>query len=328
MFIPHSQKKLSRFSIPLWSIKFMFVLFACVFLTVSYYTYDYVQTLAENDRLVQVDAINKMQAEKIDDLVERTKCMEEKMKELNKLDEQVREMVGLEPNEENSIESDTKNEQIVLQNYEQKRENQVRIVSYTTPGILARGGSARNINIDIDENNITDEYSKLDVLDNVDEHLSNLDMEALDENQKLSELKVDVEERLKFLAAKPTRWPIYGRITSRFGYRNNPFGSGSEFHNGLDIATAYGTPIRAAGDGKIIFAGYKYGYGYIVSISHGYGYVSHYAHDSKIAVKVGEWVKKGQTVAYLGNTGRSTGPHLHFQIDYKGNPIDPLKVLD
>lgn len=131
------------------------------------------------------------------------------------------------------------------------------------------------------------------------------------------------------MAAKPNRWPVRGSITSNFGYRKNPFGGRSrEFHDGLDIAAPHGTPVRAAGDGKVIFAGYRYGYGLMVSISHGYGYISHYGHNSRITVRVGERVKKGEIIARIGSTGRSTGPHVHFMIDKNGRRINPLKVLE
>ncbi|MHB8157797.1 MAG: M23 family metallopeptidase, partial [Desulfocucumaceae bacterium] len=102
----------------------------------------------------------------------------------------------------------------------------------------------------------------------------------------------------------------------------------SEFHDGIDIAAAYGSAIKAAGDGVVTFAAYKGSWGRLIIISHGYGYVSQYAHNSSLLVSVGDKVKKGEVIARLGNTGRSTGPHVHFSVAKNGNWIDPMDLLN
>ena len=144
----------------------------------------------------------------------------------------------------------------------------------------------------------------------------------------LAKLEEDVKERLDFLEAVPSGWPVNGRITDKYGWRKNPFNKNkTEFHEGLDIAASYGTSVKAAGGGKVTFVGWKPAYGNTVVIKHGYGYVSQYAHNSKINVKVGQVVKRGDIIARVGSTGRSTGPHVDFRIQYNGVWIDPLKVL-
>lgn len=151
-----------------------------------------------------------------------------------------------------------------------------------------------------------------------------------DVNTKISELDEAIkkeQERILALRAIPSAFPVSGNISSYFGYRRNPFGSGYEFHDGVDIANSRGTPIKAAGDGTVIFAGWDNGgFGYLVKISHGNGYISFYGHNSKIAVKVGQTVERGQTISYMGSTGRSTGNHCHFEITYYGKLINPFSI--
>lgn len=118
------------------------------------------------------------------------------------------------------------------------------------------------------------------------------------------------------------RWPIEGGvISSLFGLR------GDRMHYGLDIAAATGTPVYAAAAGRVIYAAPAGTYGNLVKIDHGNGIVTAYAHNSRIRVRVGEYVTAGQHIADVGNTGRSTGPHLHFEVEVNGERIDPLSVL-
>jgi len=115
--------------------------------------------------------------------------------------------------------------------------------------------------------------------------------------------------------------PSRGRITSRFGYR------WGRMHEGVDIAAPTGTPIYAAASGKVIYAGWKSGYGKCVILKHGDGYHTVYGHASKIYVSIGEYVDRGQKIAAVGSTGRSTGPHLHFEVRKNGVPKNPLKYI-
>lgn len=116
-------------------------------------------------------------------------------------------------------------------------------------------------------------------------------------------------------------WPVRGRISSTYGPR------WGKMHNGLDIAISTGTPVKAAADGRITFAGWNGGYGILVIIDHGNGIETRYAHNSRLNVKVGQKVTRGETVAYSGNTGVSTGPHVHFEIRYRNNPVNPQTYL-
>jgi murein DD-endopeptidase MepM/ murein hydrolase activator NlpD len=158
-------------------------------------------------------------------------------------------------------------------------------------------------------------------------------LEALKEilDEKESELEnfiVEIDNRFKYLETVPNLWPTQGRLTSKYGNRKNPFGRGIKFHKGIDIASSYGTSIKSAASGTVTYSGTRSGYGRVVMIKHSSEYETLYAHNSKNLVKVGDKVKKGQVIAKMGSSGRSTGSHLHFEIHKNGNVINPLKVLN
>jgi murein DD-endopeptidase MepM/ murein hydrolase activator NlpD len=120
--------------------------------------------------------------------------------------------------------------------------------------------------------------------------------------------------------------PVDGHITSYFGYRYHPILHFSRFHAGLDIGASWGSPIVAAGDGRVIAAGWAGGYGREVQIAHGGGLVSLYGHMSQIAAEPGSYVHQGQVIGYVGSSGLSTGPHVHFEVREGGQPVNPLGV--
>jgi murein DD-endopeptidase MepM/ murein hydrolase activator NlpD len=132
-------------------------------------------------------------------------------------------------------------------------------------------------------------------------------------------------ERPTWLPTGSFRWPTSGTISSKYGYRSI-FG-GSSFHGGIDIANSYGTDIVAADGGEVCYAGWMSGYGYLVQIDHGNGYVTYYGHNSSLEVSVGDKVYKGQHIAEMGSTGRSTGNHCHFEVRYKGERQNPMNYL-
>ncbi|MFU0799959.1 MAG: M23 family metallopeptidase [Xylanivirga thermophila] len=131
-----------------------------------------------------------------------------------------------------------------------------------------------------------------------------------------------------YLEHIPTFVPVKGRITSRFGIRNDPFNSTKKFHAGLDVAAPRGTPIKSAASGTVIMADRNSGYGNMIMIDHGNGLSTVYGHASKLLVKEGDKIKKGDIIAEVGSTGRSTGPHLHFEVRLNGEPIDPVNYIN
>lgn len=126
----------------------------------------------------------------------------------------------------------------------------------------------------------------------------------------------------------PSIWPVMGRLESGVGGRRNPFGGrGYEYHEGQDIDALYGTPVQAAATGRVIIAGRQRGYGNVVYVDHGSGLSTRYGHLSEIDVSVGQTVTRGQTIGLVGSTGRSTGPHLHYEVRINNQPVDPRQYL-
>jgi murein DD-endopeptidase MepM/ murein hydrolase activator NlpD len=125
------------------------------------------------------------------------------------------------------------------------------------------------------------------------------------------------------------RWPVQGPLTSPFGQRDHVMGGGgTQFHAGIDISVPAGTPVQAAQEGTVVFAGYNGAYGRAVKLDHPNGLSTLYAHNSRILVHVGQNIKAGQVICLSGSTGRSTGPHLHFEVHKDAWPVDPLTYLD
>ncbi|MFN7065490.1 MAG: M23 family metallopeptidase [Aquificaceae bacterium] len=140
-------------------------------------------------------------------------------------------------------------------------------------------------------------------------------------------LKERSEHLYSTLRAVPMGYPVYGRITSHVGWRKNPFGRGYEFHTGIDIEAPYGSKVVATADGIVESTGYYGDYGKAVVISHPSGYKTLYGHLSEISVNAGQSIRAGEMIGKVGSTGRSTGPHLHYEVLYGGkhkNPIDYL----
>lgn len=145
--------------------------------------------------------------------------------------------------------------------------------------------------------------------------------------QSVIELWESLSERQSLLNSTPNIRPAKGWITSRFGYRLNPFTGKPSMHAGIDIAAAPGSPVYAPAEGVVIFAGYDDSYGKLVSIDHGYGVTTRYGHNSQIYVHLGQRVSKWDVIAAVGSTGRSTGPHCHYEVRVNGMPVDPMNYI-
>ena len=158
--------------------------------------------------------------------------------------------------------------------------------------------------------------------------LDTLDSEMEDREQKLSVLESLLMSRSLHERVMPSGRPIAeGWLSSRYGKRNDPFTGKQDFHKGLDFAGKKGSEVIVVGDGVVSWAGKRTGYGNLIEVNHGNGYTTRYGHNQKHLVKVGDKVKKGQQIALMGSTGRSTGPHVHFEVLQNGKTVNPSKYI-
>jgi murein DD-endopeptidase MepM/ murein hydrolase activator NlpD len=157
--------------------------------------------------------------------------------------------------------------------------------------------------------------------------LASLDNEAQRQETSLRELSEYFEDQKSMLASTPSIWPTHGWVTSDFGARLDPYSADRSMHQGLDISTPHGQPVITPSDGTVVFNGTEGGYGKVLIIDHGYGVKTRYGHLSETFVRLGERVARGQKVAAVGNTGRSTGPHLHYEVRVNGIPENPRKFI-
>ena len=180
-----------------------------------------------------------------------------------------------------------------------------------TPGLL-----------DLEHVDATDRA--LSVARRADDFLARI--EAAEPN--LSQLVVELEDLRALREALPRVWPARGHMTSGFGWRRNPaLGQRWKFHSGLDIEGKRGQPIFAAAAGEVVRAYYNMGYGRMVEIDHGFGFSTLYAHCTRLEVRKGQRVDAGQRLGTIGSTGRSTGPHLHFEVRIDDHAVDPLDYI-
>ena len=165
--------------------------------------------------------------------------------------------------------------------------------------------------------------------DSVSDASSEKGLQAISESEVLSAVDPQIDSVSDAASTKDVQpeWPLKSVVSSRFGMRKDPFTATDKFHSGIDIAAAEGTGVKAAMSGEVVMSNNMKGYGNVIAIDHGGGIVTIYAHNEKNLVKVGDRVEKGEVISRVGSTGRSTGPHLHFEVRKDGTKIDPANFL-
>jgi murein DD-endopeptidase MepM/ murein hydrolase activator NlpD len=179
--------------------------------------------------------------------------------------------------------------------------------------------------------------TKNKILENVDSKITahdtgSIDMDLLQEQirktvESVGAIKDFLKGQKDIYVATPRGWPVDGRVTSEFGPRENPKDGSAEFHSGIDISAPPGTPVRATAEGIVSFAGWSKGSGNLVVIEHGFSYSTCYAHNTSVAVSVGQKVLRGDVISLSGSTGDSTGPHVHYEVRHNGKAVNPREFI-
>ena len=207
-------------------------------------------------------------------------------------------------------------------------EDKVRLIAdikqtSNTTGLIGIGGLSNN-RLDYDMP-LEDPHDGL--IREMHEQVHQAEVVTRKQFQDFKELIDELNQKKNILAATPSIKPVDGWITSKFGYRTSPFTGQKEFHSALDIANRHGKKVLATANGKISYAARKMLLGNLVVIDHGHGTMTRYGHLEKILVKRGQRVKRGEPIGLLGNTGRSTGPHVHYEVRINGTPVNPVKYI-
>jgi len=170
--------------------------------------------------------------------------------------------------------------------------------------------------------------STREMINNLDSRLYQVENIINFEKRNIDDIKINLSQEHELLKHKPSTMPTRGWVTSKFGNRTHPITGKSEMHRGLDIANDFNTEIYAPADGKVVFSGRLPGYGRVLKIDHGYGYQTIYAHLNRYLVRKGDIVTRHQKIGLMGNSGISTGPHLHYEVRIFNKRIDPMGFID
>jgi len=291
MIIPGRKSGVKKISVSRVVIRNILIASVVAILVTLYVVYDYASIKRDRAELVKLRAQTKEQSQQFRDLAIKADVFADRMEELRQFDKKIR----------------------ILSADQTSRDKKLP---------LGIGGSNK-------ETRVTEllDQDQQKLITGIRERLATLNEDANDREKSFNEILTFLHEQKSILAATPSIWPVKGWVTSKFGVRESPFRSGVEFHKGLDIATRFGKEIVAPADGLVIVSAHDPQDGNFIKIDHGRGLATGFAHLSRIAVKQGMRVKKGDIIGYVGDTGRSTGSHLHYSVFVNNVPVNPRKYL-
>lgn len=300
LYIPENESKTKTLRLAAWIPKFFVISLALIITYSVLYTVTYnnlkTKHVASLYKIESLTAVNQFQEKEIEKLEDDAKRVQTQLCENIAMLQELKEAVGI--NEESKT-----------------------LVVTAGASNKVSGNSIPSI-IKTCDTNYTDHIFEIKT------SYVSLSKEAASQKSDINNSIGPIKDKLSYLKAKPSIKPVVGKITAVYGYRKNPFTNrGSEFHKGVDIGAKIGTPVAVAADGVVTYAGWKSGYGNMVIVSHGYGFITVYAHNSSITAKVGDKVKRGQIISKVGSTGRSTAPHLHYEVKLNGKNVDPSRYF-
>jgi len=292
VFLPEGSNKIRKINIPNRLIFILTCLIFLITLGVGWLVTDYKKIKTQIPELSYLRKENSTQKIQLFTLSKKINQINQKMVRLQEFEHKLRIMTSLEP-------SDGQDQ------------------------FFSLGGS--NIN------NIKSDYQLKEghkgLIHQMHKSLENLETEIEVTSISQTELNDFLKEQKSILTCTPAIKPTDGWFSSAFGYRISPFTNQREFHKGLDIGNRVGTPVIAPADGLVVFAGREGNFGKMIAINHGYNLTTRYGHLNKFRVKKGQYVKRGQIIAEVGTSGRSTGPHLHYEVHLNGVPVNPLRYI-
>jgi len=298
--VPEGPRKIRQIKIPRFWVFSLVVLFLAGSLSLAWVVRDYLSIKRSLPHLSSLQEENTLQKQQITSLSGKVDAINQKMAELKEFDRKVRAMVSMDPSKGSGMESAGEQQQFI--------------------GI---GGSDSSLG----GSNSPSERGHKKLVRMMYRALDNLDSDISVQKDEKAELMRLLDRRKSVLTCTPSVWPARGWVSSGFGYRLSPFTNEKELHRGLDICSRKGAPVIAPADGGVAYVESDPGYGKTVIINHGYGLNSMYAHLDKIHVKKGQAVRRHQEIAQVGDSGRTTGAHLHYEVHLNGVPVNPLRYI-
>ena len=291
MIIPSRKSGVKKISVSRVVIRNILITSIVAILVTLYVVYDYASIKRDRAELARLREQTKEQSQQFRDLAMKIDGFADRMEELRQFDKKIR----------------------ILSADQTSRDRKLP---------LGIGGSDKETRV---KELLDQDQQKM--ITGIREEIAKLNEDANDREKSFKELLIFLHEQKSIQAATPSIWPVKGWVTSEFGVRESPFRSGVEFHKGLDISTRFGKDVVAPADGLVIMSSYDSQDGNFVKIDHGRGLATGFAHLSRMVVKQGMRVKRGDIIGYVGDTGRSTGPHLHYAVFVNNVPVNPRKYL-
>lgn len=296
MLIPHSGRGVRQTIISKTGFSFILIVIVAGFLSLGFFINDYRQIRYKIARLGELEVTNQIQKEEIVSLAQKIRNFNEEMEKLKKLEDRLRILAGVGGSTETNEE-------------------------------LGKGGPQDYLLLEKDMEIDEKELLPIQLIEKIEENTVFLENEIERREKGFEEVERIVRQRRDLFASTPNIFPIQGWISSGYGRRINPITRKREIHQAIDIVAPWGTEVRASAQGKVVSAGWKDAYGLAIRINDGHGYHTLYGHLSSVLVKEGQWVAKGEAIGRVGSTGRSTGPHLHFEVWLEGETVNPLELM-
>lgn len=288
----HKTSKTHHLKIRKKTVKISFYLIGFALLSTTFFFCDYIQVKKKAFELSRLRQETQNQRSQIQFFSARIEDLEKQLSKLKEFDKKIRIIANLERGQE-------------------------------TTASMGMGGPSPS---DIREK-LKKEKDDTGLIQQMKSDVERLQSEAMSREDSLSELEKLLQVKREMLNHTPSVWPVQGWVTSGFGYRANPFTGLTQMHEGLDISNRVGTPVVAPANGVVSDVGNDIAVGKVVVIFHGFGMTTRYGHLNKVFVRVGQRVKRGEKIAEVGMTGKTTGPHLHYEVKINGVAVNPTRYI-